>query len=211
MKIKWFGQSFFEITSDLGVKIVTDPFGEDLGYKVPELKADIVTVSHDHNDHNKINNIEGKFECLIGEEKYNLDDVEVKGILSSHGHLLGENIIFKFLVDNISICHLGDLGSELNSNQIKSLGNIDVLLIPVGGGGRVLNAKKAMKLVDIIKPKIVIPMHYKTEKLSKRFFTFSKVDKFLELSNGKMIGKQEIEINEDNIDSLKGTIVLDYE
>ena len=169
MKIKFLGHATFVITSDTGVKIITDPYetGPDLTYGEITESADIVTVSHDHHDHGNVAAVKGNPEVVSRAGSAKAKGIEVKGIASYHddagGRLRGNNIIFCFEVDGIRVCHLGDLGHLLDDKQVKEIGSVDILLIPVGGY-YTIDAKAATQVCNQLKPRVIIPMHYKTEK-----------------------------------------------
>lgn len=125
MKIKWFGQSCFMITSESGTKVVTDPYVNMLGYKLPEIQANIVTISHNHKDHNNINAVKGSLELIQGAGNFAADGIKIKGVEPFHdkvsGAKRGKNTIYTFAIDGINVCHCGDLGHLLTSNQIEEL------------------------------------------------------------------------------------------
>jgi len=182
MIITWQGHSCFKIQDKIGpdsVTVVTDPFSKEVGLKVPNFEADIVTISHDHYDHNNSSALRGQpliIDC-VGE--YDYKGILVEGIDSFHddkeGKERGLNIIYRFEVDDISIAHLGDLGGPLDNAQLEKLAGTDILLIPVGGK-YTLDAKKAIEVISQIEPRIVIPMHYKTADLK---IDLDSVDKFI--------------------------------
>jgi L-ascorbate metabolism protein UlaG (beta-lactamase superfamily) len=169
MKIKYLGHATFVITSNRGVKIITDPYetGPDLTYGEITESADIVTVSHGHHDHNNVAAVKGNPEVVSRAGRSVVKGIEFNGVASYHdeagGRLRGGNIIFCFEVDGVRVCHLGDLGHRLDDKQLKELGSVDVLLIPVGGNYTV-DAKVATEVCNQLKPRVVIPMHYRTEK-----------------------------------------------
>ncbi len=185
MEIKYLGHASFIITSDEGIKIITDPYvtGGALSYGEIKESDDIVTVSHDHADHNNAAAVQGNPQVVGGTAK--VKEIEFKGIPCYHddagGRLRGKNTILCFEVDGIRVCHLGDLGHQLSEGQVAELGEIDILLIPVGGF-YTIDAKLAGQLCDRLKPKVVIPMHYKTAKCA---FPIAGVDEFLR-------GKKEV-------------------
>lgn len=167
MYITWLGQSAFKFQDKLnsdGFTVATDPFDPDYtGLKMPSFEADIVTVSHDHKDHNYLKAIR-KTPFMIdtaGELEYM--GVYIEGIDSYHdedkGKSKGGNIIFRFDFADISIAHLGDLGCVLSDKQIERLEGVDVVLVPIGGKNT-LNAKKAVEVINQLEPRVVIPMHY---------------------------------------------------
>ena len=187
MKIKWLGHASFLITSDAGTKIITDPYftGGDLSYGEIKKLADIVTVSHDHADHNNVAAVQGNPYVVTGKLPVETRGIKFNGILSWHddkvGMLRGENTIICFEVDGIRLCHLGDLGHQLSDWQVAELGTVDILLIPVGGF-YTIDAKLAGQLCDRLKPKVIIPMHYKNDKCA---FPIAGVEEFLR-------GKKEV-------------------
>lgn len=211
MKIKWFGHSFFLITTENGKRIAMDPFDERVGYSVPDVSADIITISHNHYDHNQVHVVHGNYECITREGEYHIDGITIKGIPSSHGFLRGKNIIYVFKSDKLSICHCGDLGKILTLEQMAKIGHTDILILPIGGATQVLNTKKAQIIIKQLKPQIIIPMHYKTDASSKMFALSNRVEPFLEITNGKRLGEQELTINSETIKQYKGVLIFDYE
>ncbi|MFC2050881.1 MBL fold metallo-hydrolase [Chloroflexota bacterium] len=181
MKLKWLGHSCFLITSETGLKIITDPYstGGGINYSPVNETAGVVTVSHDHRDHNNFAAVAGKPEIVTGTGTKTAKELQFKGIASHHdksrGEERGANTIFCFTVDGIDICHLGDLGHDLSQEEIAQIGNVDVLLIPIGGL-YTIDAKVASKVVDDLKPKVVAPMHYKTPKCD---FPITSVEDFI--------------------------------
>jgi L-ascorbate metabolism protein UlaG (beta-lactamase superfamily) len=167
MKIKWLGHAAFLITSGSGTKIITDPYKTDdaLKYGDIEESADIVTVSHDHTDHNNVAAVRGNPQEVRGTTE--AKGIKIKGIPTAHdntgGSQRGSNTIFCFEVDGLNICHFGDLGHPLSSTQLTELGKVDVLLIPVGGFFTI-DARTASKICDQLKPAVIIPMHYQNNK-----------------------------------------------
>ncbi|MGE5626769.1 MAG: MBL fold metallo-hydrolase [Solirubrobacterales bacterium] len=179
MKITWLGHSSFLIEDSDGRKILTDPFDESVGYEVFKGNTDIVTISHQHFDHNYIKNLPPNTKVIDKAGFFNIGDIPIEGFPSFHdkeeGAKRGENIIFVFEVDGYRVCHLGDLGYVLSKDEISKLGSIDVLLIPIGGNFTIDGAEAAL-LSKEIKSHIVIPMHYKTGSLN---FTLEGLEKFL--------------------------------
>lgn len=197
MQITWFGQSCFLIKSDDGVTILTDPFDSKLGYKPYTGFADIVTISHHHFDHDCTKNLSGATKIIDDTGSFNFKTIKIEGIPSYHdkvkGAARGKNTIYVFEIDNLKVCHLGDLGCILSDDEVKLLKDIDVLLIPVGGNFTI-DGREAAKICSKIQSKIVIPMHYKTSLIS---FPFDGVDKFiLEMKNGENIPDNKITISE---------------
>ncbi|MFA5644309.1 MAG: MBL fold metallo-hydrolase [Patescibacteria group bacterium] len=192
MNITWLGHSCFKIEEKINgenISIVTDPFGQETGLKVPNVEADIVSVSHNHDDHNNINSLRGKPFVVDCAGEFDVKGVIIEGIRSYHddkeGKDRGANIIFRFDIEGLSLAHLGDLGEVLDNKQLEKLGGVDILFVPVGGK-YTLDAKKAVEVISQIEPRIVIPMHYKTKDLK---IDIEGVDKFI-----KELG---IEVNEE--------------
>lgn len=171
MNITWYGQSCFRITLQgqkkvkQWVSLVIDPFNEDTGLKLPKLDAEVLLITHDHKDHNnqKIANKETFVIDSPGE--YELRDIFIQGISSFHdkekGKERGLNTIYTIEAEEIRICHMGDFGQgELTDEQLREIGEIDILMIPVGGV-YTIDAKEATKVISQIEPRIVVPMHYK--------------------------------------------------
>jgi L-ascorbate metabolism protein UlaG (beta-lactamase superfamily) len=169
VEIKYLGHAAFVITSDKGLKIVTDPYATapDLTYGEITETADIVTVSHAHFDHSNVAAVRGSPEVVSQAGKSVVRGIKFKGVASAHddsgGSLRGGNILFCFEVDGVRVCHLGDLGHRLDDKQVKEIGSVDILLIPVGGN-YTIDAKVATEVCEQLKPGVVIPMHYKTAK-----------------------------------------------
>jgi L-ascorbate metabolism protein UlaG (beta-lactamase superfamily) len=178
MKIKWLGHAAFLITSGGGLKILTDPYAPDEKLRYGEIAepADIVTVSHDHFDH-------GNVSAVPGSPAVVRDNAESWGIRfhavrtyhdAARGEQRGSNTIFCFEVDGVKLCHLGDLGHQLTEEQAAEVGT--VLLVPVGGFFTI-DAAVASQVCDRLKPRVIIPMHFKTDKCD---FPISSVDDFLQ-------------------------------
>lgn len=201
MKIRYNGHASFTITSADGTVLVTDPYdpkGYDgaLQYAAVNDLADAAVVSHDHADHNYVEGLAGSPRIIRGTD--NVKDIEIKGIETFHdeseGSERGTNVIFVMNIDGIRICFCGDLGHQLTDEQVAAAGNIDILLVPVGGFFT-LDAEGAARLVEVLRPGIVIPMHYKTSKCG---FPIADAEPFLDLMKDvKKLDKSEIEISAD--------------
>jgi L-ascorbate metabolism protein UlaG (beta-lactamase superfamily) len=184
MKIKFYGHAAFLITSDKGMKIITDPYesgayGDQLSYGQIKDQADIVSTSHDHADHNDTKSLPGSPEIVKGSGSKTVKGISIKGIPTYHdssaGSERGANTIFTFSVDGMKICHLGDLGHILKEKELAEIGPVDILLIPIGGYFTI-DPKEATKVAEQIKPKVLIPMHFKTNKCG---FPIAPVEDFL--------------------------------
>jgi L-ascorbate metabolism protein UlaG (beta-lactamase superfamily) len=181
MEITWHGQSFFEIKSkDPAVKIAIDPFDETMGLRVAKPEADILLISHGHNDHSNKKAIKGNLFIIEEPGEYEIHDVYIKAVASFHdqnqGQERGLNNIYVFQCEDIKVCHLGDFGQkELSDEQLEAIGNVDILMIPVGGV-YTLDAKGASKVISQVEPRLVIPMHYQIRGLKLKL---DPLDKFL--------------------------------
>ena len=179
MKIKWLGHASFLISSDSGVRIITDPYepNDKLRYREINESADIVTVSHDHFDHSNVAAVKGNPQVV--KDNAEVKGIEFKGISAFHdntgGKDRGRNTIFCFEVDGVKICHLGDLGHGLTADQAAAIGAVDVLLLPVGGL-YTIDATIASRVAEQLKPGVVIPMHFKNNQCD---FPITGVEEFL--------------------------------
>ena len=212
MKIEYLGHSCFKLTESTGTSIVCDPYDSSVGFKMGKVNADAVTVSHGHYDHNNVKGVKGNPVILDKECSHDLPGVEIDSIKSFHdrqrGKKRGENLIFKFRMDGIDICHLGDLGEDCSAELIDLLLPVNVLLIPVGGT-YTINAEMAKEYVDRIMPDIVIPMHYKSKDCK---LDISKVDDFLELFDEDCVEEletSELDLMRSDFDGETKVIVLE--
>lgn len=181
MQIKYLGHSAFIISSARGVKIITDPYGTspDLTYGEIKATADVVTVSHDHFDHCNVAAVSGNPQVIRRVGVSSAQGIEFRGVNSYHddegGRMRGGNIIFCFEVDRLKLCHLGDLGHLLDEKQLREIGKVDILFIPVGGY-YTIDAKVATEVCEQLKPGVIVPMHYRT---NKGLPAIAGVDEFL--------------------------------
>lgn len=193
MQIIWHGQSFFEIavknSINGDVKIAIDPYGDSLGLKTPKAEAHILLITHQHQDHNNKEAIKGQPFVIENPGEYEIKEVFIRGIPGFHDNQKGKErgsiVIYAIEAEGIKICHLADLGQkELFTEQLEELGEVDILMIPVGGN-YTIDAKDASEIISQIEPRIVIPMHYKTPNLK---LDIDNVNKFL-----KVMGVEETE------------------
>lgn len=189
MDIVHLGHSAFKLKGKMAT-VVCDPFDQEMvGIKFPKVEAQIVTISHSHKDHNATGEVEGSPYIISGPGEYETHDIFVKGIRTYHDNKNGEergtNTVFNIEIDKLHIAHLGDLGHVLSDIQLDELGDVDVLLIPVGGV-YTIGPEEAANVIAKIEPRIVIPMHYKVEGLNESFSNLTTVDAFL-----KEIGKEK--------------------
>ena len=209
LQIRWHGHSCFEIKDD--ITLVTDPHdGKSIGIPAPTVEGDIILVSHDHYDHNSVKTVEKIGSKVVKDErKRKIFNVDIKGIKTYHdeksGDIRGENIIFKFLIDDIIFCHLGDLGHMVEESIVEKIGRVDILFIPVGGNFTI-DADIAWEIIKSIEPAIIIPMHYKIGGLS---LPIDNLDTFLEKSVYKIL-KVGNEIDFDETDIPKETEIWTF-
>jgi L-ascorbate metabolism protein UlaG (beta-lactamase superfamily) len=178
-KLTWYGQSCFLLETTAGTRVLMDPFGKGVGVALPaNLRADVVTISHEHPDHNNFRMSTGSPHVIHGltadkkgwariEEKFR--DLSIRSVGVYHddkrGALRGLDTVFIFEVGGLRIAHLGDLGHTLDDEQLEAIGSVDVLLVPVGGL-TTIDAYQATRVIDQLHPRLmVVPMHYKTDAL----------------------------------------------
>ncbi len=187
MEIKYLGHSSFLIETKTA-KIVIDPFDEKaVGLPFPKVSADIVLVTHQHPDHNNVAAVAGTPFVISGPGEYEVKNVKVDGLSCFHdadgGKERGKNTVYQLRAEGLSILHCGDLGHQLTEAQLEYIGDVHILLVPVGGTFT-LGPEEAAKLVGDTDPKIVIPMHYLTEKHGKNLAVLLPVDNFLKEMGG---------------------------
>ena len=202
MKIEYLGHSCFKLTESTGTSVVCDPYDDSVGYVMPEVEADAVTVSHHHYDHAAVASVTGYPALFDTACCYDLPGVEINAIKSFHdssrGKARGENLIFKFRMDGIDICHLGDLGEACSSELIDMLLPVNVLLIPVGGT-YTIDAEMAKEYVDRIMPDVVIPMHYREKGCT---LDIDKVEEFIDLFDEDYVE----ELEEDGLELMRSDL-----
>lgn len=186
MTITYHGHSACRIRSSKA-SVVFDPYDTSVGFQLPNMSADIVTVSHDHSDHNNWGAVKPssrrKKPFIINQPgEYEVGGVSVFGTQVFHdavqGSERGTNIVYTVLLDDMKVCHLGDLGHELSSQQLDAIGVIDVLFIPVGGV-YTITASQAVKVTRALDPSIVIPIHYRTVEHGEQFSELDDISVFL--------------------------------
>jgi L-ascorbate metabolism protein UlaG (beta-lactamase superfamily) len=210
MDITWYGHSCFRL-SDRGVTVVTDPPSDDMGYDRPRIRADVVTISHEHVGHNNRIGFRGGPKFFDGPGEYEVKGVFITGISTYHdgrkGASRGRNTVFLFEFDGVTICHLGDLGHVPTQSEVEALSSVDVLLIPVGGVNTI-DPSKASEVISLIEPLLVVPMHYKTPVEKAKLQT---VDKFLkEMGLSPMPAQPELKVTKSSLPAETQIVVLDY-
>ena len=210
MDITWYGHSCFRL-SDRGVTVVTDPPSDDMGYDRPRIRADVVTISHEHVGHNNRIGFRGGPKFFDGPGEYEVKGVFITGISTYHdgrkGASRGRNTVFLFEFDGVTICHLGDLGHVPTQSEVEALSSVDVLLIPVGGV-HTIDPSKASEVISLIEPLLVVPMHYKTPVEKAKLQT---VDKFLkEMGLSPTPAQTELKVTKSSLPGETQIVVLDY-
>lgn len=210
MDITWLGHSCFKLKGSHAT-VITDPYSPEIGYSMGKTKARIVTVSHSHPGHSYAQGIGGEPKVVERPGEYEIGGVLIIGIATFHdkegGKKRGKNTVYLLEIDEVSICHLGDLGHVLTGEQVEEIDDVDVLLLPVGGVATI-NAATAAEVVRQIEPKVVIPMHYKTPSLKMEL---DPVEKFL-----KEIGAKQVEplakfsVSKSSLPLTTQVVLLDY-
>jgi L-ascorbate metabolism protein UlaG (beta-lactamase superfamily) len=206
--ITWLGHSCFRIRGNQAV-IITDPFPPNIGYSLGKQTVDIVTVSHTHPNHSYNEGIIGEHRLVKGPGEYEIAGVLMLGLSTFHdnvkGQSKGKNTVYLFEVDGVMICHLGDIGHVLNDDQIEEMGNVDILMVPVGGVSTI-SASMAAETVRKVEPKIVIPMHYKTPKTNREL---DPVDNFLkEMGQSTIEPRPKLNVSKSNLPLIMQVVVL---
>ncbi len=210
MEITWLGHSCFLIRGKEKT-IITDPYHPDLGYRLGEPEADIVTLSHFHPGHNYIEGVANEPKRIKSPGEYEIGGIFITGVATFHdnrkGDLRGKNTIYIIEMDGITLCHLGDLGHPLAAYLIEEIGDIDILFLPVGEAST-MPIDTAVEIVRQLEPPIVIPMHYKTEAFTG---DLSPVDKFLDkMRIRELEARPKLSITSSSLPSSTQTIVLNY-
>lgn len=212
MEIVWYGHSCFRLTERGMATVVTDPYNhQTTGYEPLKLKADIVTISHDAPGHNYESGVKGKSHTLTGPGEYEIGGVFITGVQTNgHGKRASDeprNTLYVFDYNGINVAHLGDLRRVPSQTEIEALGSVQVVLIPVGGGGG-LNASKAAEVVSLLEPGIVVPMHYQT---AASLVKLASLNKFLkEMGLGDIEAQDSLKITQSTLPEETRVVVLNY-
>ena len=216
MKIKYLGHPAFVLTSDAGKKVLTDPYESGsydgaVGYKPITEKVDVVTASHEHEDHFCLDGLPEGYEVVKTPGKHEVAGFSIEGVKTYHdtsgGKERGRNVVFTIGVDGLRVCHLGDLGHVLSGDEAAAIGKVDVLLVPVGGFFTI-GPREALDVIKALGPTVVIPMHYKTDALN---FPIAPVEDFLSLAGDhEKLDTYEFELGESDMSS-KRILVLEHE
>jgi L-ascorbate metabolism protein UlaG (beta-lactamase superfamily) len=210
MEIIWLGHSCFRLKGSHAT-VITDPYSPDLGYSSGKLTANVITVSHQHPGHSHVSGVSGEPKVVTGPGEYEISGVLIIGMPTFHdnngGKNRGKNTAYLIEIDEITICHLGDIGHVLSTSQVEEIDNVDILLLPTGGGSTI-NASRAAETVRQLEPKVVIPMHYKTEAIKREL---EPVDKFLKEMGVKEVSSQpKLNFTKSNLPLSTHVFLLDY-
>lgn len=208
MKIQWLGHASFAISLAGDVTIITDPCHPKVGYPAPGVAANVVTVSHQHFDHCAVKEVPGNPAVVQNAGRQVIGEITFTGVDSFHdssgGSQRGSNTIFVIEAEGLRLCHLGDLGHVLDDRQIKELGRVDVLMVPVGGF-YTIGPEEAAAVVEQISPGYVLPMHYKTEYID---FPISQAGEFLKKFPGYRV-EREIEVTAGRLPAERQVVLLE--
>jgi len=217
MEITYFGHSTFRLKGKAGT-VVTDPYDNYIGLTLPSLAADIVTISHQHKDHNNLSKIKSgskreKPFIIDQAGEYEVGDISIFGTKTFHdetnGSQRGENIVFTIMLDEITICHLGDLGHELTSDQLAQIGAVDVVLCPVGGVFTI-DPVLAAKTIRSLEPSYAIPMHYKTSLHNNDVFgEVKELEDFLKVYGSEAKPVEKLNVDKARLPEETELVVLD--
>ncbi len=210
MEIVWLGHSCFRIRGK-DITILTDPFDRSSGYNLGKVTADVVTVSHEAPDHSNVKAVGGDPKVVDGPGEYEIGGVFIIGVATRRDEGKGKekerNTAYLMEVDDLTVCHLGDLGHILTPQQVEQMNSADVLLIPVGGSNTI-NASQAAEVVSQIEPRIVIPMHFKTEVTT---LPLEPVTKFLrEMGVAEPVAQPKLTVNKGSLPEETTLVLLDY-
>jgi L-ascorbate metabolism protein UlaG (beta-lactamase superfamily) len=211
--VTWLGHSMFLLSLNDTLKIVTDPYDDTVGYPLPDVSSNVVLVSHRHFDHGNVKLVKGRPKVVDAPGQTTIKGITFKGVPAVHddkdGTLRGLNTIFVWEMGGIRFAHLGDLGVMLSDQQIKQVGQIDVLFPPVGGFFTI-DAATATHIIETLKPKVVFPMHYKTDVMSQNFPIAGVNDFLAGKKNVKRVGKNSITLSKEHLPKETTIYVLNY-
>jgi L-ascorbate metabolism protein UlaG (beta-lactamase superfamily) len=210
MEINWLGHSCFRMKGRQAT-VISDPYSPDLGYSLGKTTANIVTVSHEHPGHSYVQGVGGEPRLVRGPGEYEISGVLIIGIATFHdadrGTKKGKNTVYLMEIDEVSVCHLGDLGHVLDDEQVEQLDNVNVLLLPVGGVSTI-SAATAVEVVRQLEPNVVVPMHYKTAALNREL---APVDRFLKEMGLKDVTSQpKLSLTKASLPASTQVFLLDY-
>ena len=210
MEIIWLGHSCFRIRGREAT-IITDPFNKTLGYPMRKPTASIVTVSHNHPQHSFVEGIAGSPKIVSRPGEYDINNVFINGITTFHdankGQQRGKNTVYFMEIEEVKICHLGDLGHVPTSEQIEQMIDVDILMVPVGGGSTI-DAAAAAETIGLLEPKLIIPMHFKTEVVKMELEPLEHFIKVMGLK--EVISQPKLSVTKSTLPLETKVLVLDY-
>jgi L-ascorbate metabolism protein UlaG (beta-lactamase superfamily) len=205
MELTWYGLSCFRLTERKHASVVTDPYNGKFGLATPKLKADVVTISHDAPGHNYAASVSGVQHSLNGPGEYEIGNVFITGIITKSAAHANNNVIYLFDYNGLKIAHLGDLDKVPAQTEIEALEEVNILLLPVGGGNS-LNAAQASELVSMLEPNIVVPMHYQLPSLK---LELEGIDRFLkEMGVTEPTEEKSLKISSSSLPEETETLIL---
>ena len=211
MEITYLGHSCFRLRGKQ-ITIVTDPYGPETGYNLGKTTADILTVSHTHKDHSYVAGIGGEPRIVSRPGEYEIGGVLIIGLPTYHdaekGARRGKTTVFTIEMDELSLCHLGDLGQPLTDSQVEELGRVDILMVPVGGI-YTITATTAAAVVRQVEPRIVLPMHYRTP--ASGYQDLDPVTRFLhEMGIQQETYQPKLNVTKTNLPQMMQVVLLEY-
>jgi L-ascorbate metabolism protein UlaG (beta-lactamase superfamily) len=210
MEITWFGQTCFRLTERGLANVTTDPYPPETGLTLPRSRADVITVSYDDPECRYTSGVRGPYRVIDGPGEYEIGGVFITGIPTfadtKRGATRGLNTVFVFRFDGLTVCHLGRLGHVPTQSQVENLGTVNVLLVPVGGGGS-LNAARASEVISLFEPNIVIPMYYKIKSLESSLATLQRFLK--EMGIEKTRSQEALKVTGSNLSEETQVVVLE--
>lgn len=212
MEITWLGHSCFRLRGR-DATVITDPCPKTTGYSIGRPAADIVTVSHDHPGHSNVSAVAGKARVVQGPGEFEISGVLIMGIRTFHddegGQERGKNTAYVLEVDDMRVCHLGDLGHVPSSEQVEELSGVDVLLAPVGGN-TTIGATAAAETVSLLGPKLVIPMHYQTPAAKEKLDPLDRFLKEMSAPNAQDERQPKLSVTRSTLPQETKVMVLEY-
>lgn len=189
--------------------MILDPVGKAFGYDIGRVRADIVTISHHHPGHDRVEAMTGECKVIDGPGEYEIKDVFITGVRTYHdderGARDGHNTVYVIHIDDLVFCHLGDLGHPLSSDQVDQIGAIDVLMVPAGG--RSLSVARAAEVISQLEPGLVVPMHYATA--STTATALEPLDKFSrEMGLQEVVARDKLVVRKADIPETTQVVVL---
>ncbi len=212
MEITWYGHSCFRLTERSMATVVTDPYDHSaIGYEALKLRGDIVTISHDAPGHNFESVVKGRIHTLTGPGEYEIGGVFITGVQTNGRGKRGtnepRNTLYVFDYNGVTVAHLGDIKRVPSQTEIEALGTVNVMLVPVGGGGG-LNAAKAAEVVSLLEPGIVIPMHYATTSSRIKLAPLNRFLKEMGLSEAEPT--ETLKVSRTTVPDETRVVVLEY-